>query len=183
MKNQKKIIISIGSGAAVIGVVFLGLYLTHTKPFEQKSTAETTQQNNPTVKLEPATEQERKDAESHKADLEKRTDLENTPTTTDKKQVHPVIASWGQDPDTNNVEITAYVPDIYEDGGTCTLEFTKDSSTITKTTTGKKDVNRTSCSRFVIPKNELTAGTWSASVSYASASGSGASSSQTIEVK
>jgi len=66
-----------------------------------------------------------------------------------------------------NIEVRSYVEGIVKDGGTCTFAFTKNATTITKTSEGLSNVSRTSCALLNTSVSEFpTSGTWSLSVSY-----------------
>ncbi|MGY5885446.1 hypothetical protein [Modestobacter lacusdianchii] len=78
---------------------------------------------------------------------------------------------------TEAVEFGAYVPSVAESDGTCTLTLTAESGAGSATTTvpGEPDSSSTSCPMLAIAGSELSSGTWSAVVSYASPSTSGES--------
>lgn len=137
----------------------------------------------PTVNYNPATEQEKADSEQHKKELEQKAKQEQAGPQLGVKSVIPIISSWGQAPDQKDLEVAAFIPGSYEDGGTCTLTLVKAGAVITKTTAGHKDVNRTSCARFIVPYGELTTGTWEATVGYGSATAKGTSAKQQMEVR
>ncbi len=136
------------------------------------------------INYSPPTEEDKNQAEDHKSELEERIKQEQNPTPPpDTKQVTPTISSWGQDPGSKNVEVAAFLSEVYEDGGICTLTLSKSARVITKTNTAQKDVNRTSCATLVVPYGELEPGNWEAVVSYASSAAKGISSKQTVTVK
>lgn len=182
--NQKnKQIIRLATVIGVVLLLTLSFWGVKTKNNRADTPGDVTAQN-PTINFEPATEEEKAQAEQHKEDLSKRIEQEqNTPPQAGEKAVTPIISSWGQNPDTNNLEVAAFIPEVYEEGGTCTLTLVKSTTTVTKSSTAQKDVNRTSCVPFVIPRSELEAGDWIASVHYASAAAQGVSNKQTISVK
>lgn len=121
---------------------------------------------------------------------------DNPPSTPDDKptpgpspgasgDVTPIITYAGYFDDTKKqIEVNAFVPEIFENG-TCTLTLTRSgSTTITKTNTAAGSVKNTNCKNFVLERSELSAaGEWSAVVSYSSASHSGTSSTQTFMVQ
>src|SRR3954449_4709954 len=73
------------------------------------------------------------------------------------------------------VEVGAYVSGIAESGGSCTLTLTFGSRSASSRVAGEPDVSSTSCPNMAVAADELSAGTWSAVVSYESASTSGES--------
>jgi hypothetical protein len=169
---------SLGVGVLLVAI---GLVIT------QKPRTATNHPGSPsqTINNGPATQQEKAEAEQHKAELEQKAAQEKaaTPSPTTKKVVVPFVASWGQDPDNNSFELSAFISDVYEDGGTCTLTMSASGKTITKTSTGHKDVNKTTCTPFVVSRTELTAGDWTAAVQYTSASAQGISNQQAVTVR
>src|SRR3954452_13545606 len=64
------------------------------------------------------------------------------------------------------VEVGAYVSGIAESGGSCTLTLTFGSRSASSRVAGEPDVSSTSCPNMAVAADELSAGTWSAVVSY-----------------
>jgi|GEM_PF-1800508 len=83
------------------------------------------------------------------------------------------------------VEVRAYVSNIYEDGGSCTAQFTKDGApTVKVTKTAVKDAKTIQCGALDTERSKFsTSGKWTLSVSYESANASGKSSNQIVEIK
>lgn len=127
------------------------------------------------VNLSPPTEEEKQETQAHKKELSN----SPSPSTTNegKKQVTPVITSANQD------QISAYVPGVFEDGGTCTATLTKGSKTVTKTSEGFKNVSYTSCAPINVSGSFPEKGTWSVVVIYKSSAAEGTSKPTTFEVK
>lgn len=180
IKNNKKSIPKWAILSLVIVLLALAGFGAH-KVLRSDAPASTTATAN-NINYGPATEQEKKEAEDNKAAVEQRAKTDSATPSSGIKTVMPVISSWGTDPDTKNFELAAYIPDVYEDGGQCVLTLTKDGRILTRTISGRKDVNRTTCAPFTLPGREVTAGDWTASISYTSAAASG-SSEQTITVR
>lgn len=84
-------------------------------------------------------------------------------------------------PETSEVEVGAYAA-VVEEGGTCTLTLTRAGASATRTNDALTDVSTVSCGGFLIPGSELSTGTWSAVVTYASPSFSGTSSPVEVSV-
>lgn len=84
-------------------------------------------------------------------------------------------------PETSEVEVGAYAA-VVEEGGTCTLTLTGAGASATRTNDALTDVSTVSCGGFLIPGSELSTGTWSAVVTYASPSFSGTSSPVEVSV-
>ncbi len=118
------------------------------------------------INLNPPTEQEKKDAEENKKTLAEEPSPPAPPTSDGKKQVTPEIVS------ADRGEVRAYVPGIFEDGGTCTATATKGSQTETATSTGFGNVSYTQCEPL---KWSLPIGEWSVVVSYSSSTAKGSS--------
>lgn len=82
-------------------------------------------------------------------------------------------AAW--DDQAASVEVSAYVT-VVEAAGTCTLTLTKaDSPDQIQTVDALTDARTMSCGGFQIPRTQLSAGTWTAVVSYSSPLSSGQS--------
>lgn len=142
--------------------------------------AEVPTANGQTIIYAPATDEEKKNNDINKERIVANNNIQDTPTqtpgsNTQKKSVTPIITNTSS-------SINAYIPGIFEEGGVCTASFTKASITKTKTSVGFQNVSYTQCSPIVLENNFLSTGQWVVTVSYNSASASGASASQTIEV-
>lgn len=125
----------------------------------------------------PPSEEEKKETQSFKEDLGNQSD---TPAITpnpasNKKSVTPVISSWGQNRQTKNVEIGGYVPGILENGGTCKLTLKNSGQEITESKVANPDAQSTSCGLITIVRSRLSAGTWTATLSYISSTSEGTS--------
>lgn len=130
----------------------------------------------------PASETEKNETDAHKKDLEKRIDMEANNNSSGNTPVTPVIVDASQYLDV--VEVSAYVPGVIQDGGTCTVKLVKGGATVTKTVNGIKDATTTRCPVITIPKAEFSStGTWTATVSYNSSTHSGTSKSQEVSIK
>lgn len=183
LKHKRSMSVNKKTVAFILFVIALlvagGLFLVNKK--DQKSDTPVTG-----INFGPPTEQEKAEAEQHKEEVRKRLEQEqnaNNQPQSGTKSVTPLISSWGQNPDTNNLEVAGFIPEIYEDGGKCTLTLTRNGQTITKDSSAHKDVSRTSCQPFAISQDSLTPGTWSATLKYASSTATGSSTSTTITVK
>jgi hypothetical protein len=167
----------------VMGLLVGASIVEYQRSHQSEKSAAVSPSPSPTINYGPPTKQEIADSEEHKKELEQA--RQNQPSTTPgvQKSVGPVISSWGQDPGSKDLEIAAFVPGIYEDGGTCILTLTKAGVVLTKTTAGHKDVNRTSCEPFTIAQDELTTGAWKAVIHYDSVTASGSSNQEMINVK
>ena len=129
-----------------------------------------------TLNLEPPTDQDKKEAENHKEQL-------STPPTNPSAsgKVTPIITSWGQS--NGKVEVATRVPGILEEGGVCTLTLKRNNETRTGSSNGIANVSEVSCGFIAIVRTSLTAGEWSATVTYSSSKASGTSEAKNIMVE
>ncbi|MBI5357971.1 hypothetical protein HZB74_03955 [Candidatus Saccharibacteria bacterium] len=129
---------------------------------------------------ESSKDQEKSEAETNKANVDKRADLEKqaSQTSTTKKTVSVVITNAQAD------SITSYVSGVFEDGGTCTATITKGSSEIIKTSKGFKDATHTTCAPIFLKSSDFpSSGTWAVKMSYSSSTSEGQSQTVNIEVR
>jgi hypothetical protein len=89
-------------------------------------------------------------------------------------QVALTYAGW--DAPSASVEVDAFVGDLIEDGGTCTLTLSR-AGTGSRVVSGaaSADATTTICAPLHVAGDQLASGTWTATVTYSSASGSGSS--------
>lgn len=85
-----------------------------------------------------------------------------------------VVTYAGWAPDGSGIEVGAYAAAV-EPSGTCTLTVTSSSGIRTQTIDALVDVSTMSCGGFLIPADQLSSGTWTASVAYSSATSTGQS--------
>lgn len=127
-----------------------------------------------TVNYDPPTDEEKRETEEFKKQQQSDKDQQPPATTTDgRRVVTPVISYAGQYD--ASIEASAFVSGIIEEGGTCTLTLKNGSKTVTKTSAGATDAKTTRCTLFMFPTKELSAGTWTATVSYESVAAKGTS--------
>lgn len=118
------------------------------------------------INLNPPTEQEKRDAEENKKALAEDRPTPQPPTSNAKKQVAPEITF------ADRSEVRAYVPGIFEDGGTCTATATKGTQTQAKSSEGFKNVSDTQCAPI---EWALSGNGWSVVVGYNSKTAQGKS--------
>ncbi len=146
-----------------------------------KNGSSATKQKKSKIDLSPATPSDQADSDSHKSDIVKQQDSPPPTTAT----ASPVIDFAGyNDPGTNTqLEVDSHVDGVVESGGTCKLTATMGSRTVTKTVTGVRNAQNTSCPGFILSNSDFGAsGTWNIQVSYSSAAYSGTSKAQTLKV-
>lgn len=73
------------------------------------------------------------------------------------------------------VVVGGSVSGVIEDGGTCTLTLTRADLVARATTPAVADASSTSCGGLAVPGDELSSGTWRATIDYASAGSAGQS--------
>jgi len=129
----------------------------------------------------PAEQQVGNDQKQRDLDREK-IDTAPSPSGSQTQTVTPVITF--ADVSDGNLEVGAFVPGIYEDGGTCTLTAQNGGQTITVHAAALKTATTTNCRSLTIPVSSFPVkGTWSLTVSYSSATNNGTSAARSIEIK
>jgi hypothetical protein len=91
---------------------------------------------------------------------------------------------WTATPDTESglLRVVAVVPDIYEDGGHCSVTVVGTSSTILEEGTGAADASYTACGEFTFSLTQLGSGTASIVIAYESEKYSGTSASTEVSI-
>ncbi len=177
--DSKKILVVIVVATLVVAIAWFFI----TRNSQPPSGQATNGQNQPgTEKLDmsPATDKDKKDAESTKDTIIKK-DEQTAQPQTGSKTVTPTIIDAGQYD--QSIEVRAFIGSVYEDGGTCVFTFKSSSQTITKSSPGLKDATTTRCTNISVPKSEFSNGSWSVVVSYSSTTASGSSTAKVFEVK
>ena len=119
------------------------------------------------INLDPPTEEDKAEVEKNKDKLADQTNATPAP----KGSATVVITRAEQYSD---IEVAAYVSNLFEDGGTCTLTLNNGGHTITRQSTGIQDARKTTCPAFSIPRSEFpVTGAWKITVSYNSAAANG----------
>lgn len=182
IKNKKKIILLSATTLVVLAIIG-GVAYTASSRNDTKN--KDNQDGLTGVNYDPPTKEEKAAADTVKDKASDRLELEkkSTQNSANKKQVSPVISSTGQDQQSKDIEVAAFIPGVFEDGGTCTLSLSSGQTTRTATRTAIKNVSDTSCGFMNIPYSQLSPGSWQASVKYDSSSASGTSSSVEVKVK
>lgn len=177
MSRRKKFLTG-GVVAAAFAVLGVGAYLWLSSADQQSSNQDSIDYNPPTQEQKDAGEQTKNDVISSKNNEQ----TDSTPTPGEKKSITVTIVDAGQYE--RSVEVRAFAGNIVEDGGVCTIEFTKGSSRLVKTASTVISANTTQCSPLKVATAEFPSlGAWSVIVKYESSTSSGTSSAQTIELK
>lgn len=179
-KRYKKSIL-ITSVILVTSVVAGGWFLVKNDSNSNNSETKSGVDSKDNINYAPPTNQDLKEAEQHKQEIIDQ-QKQSTEPTTGKKSVTPVIVDSSQYD--NEIEVRAYVPGVIEDGGTCSITFTKGSLTVTKQSMGEKDATTTRCTNITIPRSEFKDyGKWNVTLSYSSSTTQGTASARTMEVQ
>lgn len=95
----------------------------------------------------------------------------------------PVLVTYaGWDPASSSVEVSGIVDVVVESDGTCTATLTSGDRTVTASGPATPDVTTTACGSVFVAGAELAPGTWSAVLTFASATSSGESEPVEVEV-
>ena len=95
---------------------------------------------------------------------------DTTPTKTRApRQVSLVVTYSGWDAKTQQAEVDAFTPDVLAADATCTLTLTKSAITRTASKHASTGPSSTQCGALIIPGSQLSAGTWTAVVTFTSA--------------
>ena len=97
-------------------------------------------------------------------------------------EVPVTVTFHGWNPTSQEVEVGGYVEGVVEDGGVCTLTLTKGGTTVTGRADASADAATTACGAVTVPGDEVSAGTWTAVLGYASDEHSGTSDAVDVEV-
>ncbi len=77
----------------------------------------------------------------------------------------------------------AFVTNIIESNGSCTLTLSRSGAADVKATVSAyADATVTYCRKIIIPKSSISPGTWTATIAYSSPTSSGTSSTETVQV-
>ena len=130
----------------------------------------------------PPTEEEKRETEQFKESLGNESSPSQPPPPGQKQSVTPVISSWGQ-PDNQDVEVSGYVPGVFEEGGTCTVNMEKDGQKVAASKLATLSAQNVSCGFISVNRAQLSPGKWRITLSYSSTSAEGTSTAVDLEVK
>jgi hypothetical protein len=138
------------------------------------------------INYAPATEEERSDADLNKERIvAQKEDTQSAPSPRDvatKQTVTPVFG-YIQQSENSNIEANGYISEAIEEGGTCTLELTKDDVRVTTYMQARPSAQSTVCGLLAIDRSKLSPGEWSATIVYSSASYEGTSQERKVKVQ
>lgn len=162
----------------VAGIVLLGGGVAGWNVIDNRRETSPSPQSEDFINFNPPTEEEKKQADINKEELSNSSTISPPPTANNKKPVTPVITSASTE------QINAFVPGIFEEGGTCKATLTQGSKTIIKTSAGFQDATHTTCSPFSISRSDFSSsGNWLLVVSYSSDTAEGQSETKTVKVQ
>jgi len=98
------------------------------------------------------------------------------------RSVAVVLTYAGYMPQSNTVIAGGYADTVAESDGTCTLTLTQDGQSREVSGPATPDAATTACGELAVPYDQLSSGTWQATVSYSSPQSTGTSSSTPVEV-
>ncbi len=181
--TTKKALITIPAILLIVGATAWGLDKANiiNLPFLPNESAGTENPGNG-INYGPPTEEEKKETEQFKKDLENKNYNQssdtNSPASMKQASVTMTYLTYG----VGGISSSGFINNVFEDGGTCTLTLTKGSLKLSGTSSGIQDVNKTTCSPITINKNKLQSGEWYAVLSYKSSTINGSSPSRVINV-
>ena len=186
MKTQKlRSILFILLVALLVGAVLFYLF----KLRDSKTTGSNPPNQNETIDYSPPTVEEKKSGDQKKEEItgndsSSGTTSDNSATDSQansKQDVKPIITSAGQYGD--KIEVRAFMPNVYENNGNCTVAFTKDNNKIERQVEGIQDATTTRCDTVAILREDFpSSGTWTVKVTYNSPSSQGVSDESSFEV-
>jgi hypothetical protein len=171
LKNKKVLIVLF-----IIILVFAVLGTFFAMKNSNNKTTPTTGNDGNYINLNPATDEERKETEEFKKNLEKQSESGNVSTS--QANVTITYASF----DGSAVSGAGIVSGVFEDGGACTLTLTRAGVKVSGTSTGIADVNKTTCPEISIDRSKLSSGEWTAVLSYNSPKLNGVSQPRSVVV-
>ena len=175
--SKKRLLAIIAIGLIVVGA---GIFVLHSN---KKTDSSASIKNG--INYDPPTEDDKKEVEQNKEELSNDQGMPSptpNPPSSEKTARELVITYSGQYG--SYIEVSGYVRGTFEDQGKCLATFTKGSLTVSKESAGFKDVNRTTCTPFSIPRSEFQeSGIWELVLSYRSNTSTGNSQATSVEVK
>ena len=163
---------------AVLAAVLAALWVTRTDPADSAAASAAPS----TSTAPPAAESARPNPAGSVAggDTEAVVD---PPAEPDAGNVAVVVTYAGWEPSEDAAEVSGFVAGVVEAGGTCRLELrSRGGRTAGVETEAEPDASTTVCGTLSVPRQELSEGTWTAVLSYESATSSAASDPVDIEV-
>jgi hypothetical protein len=151
---------------------------------DQKQPSTTTEQDE--INLNPPTEEELQAVEDNKNKLSEEIDKSNNAVPPPQKEdgkidVKPVIG-YIEIRD-EQIRANGFISTMIEEGGTCTLTLSRGEQKVQTTTTSLADAQSTICGLMLVNKNDVSNGSWTATLSYSSDKYEGVSDEQIITIQ
>jgi hypothetical protein len=136
-----------------------------------------------TINFDPPTQEEIQSIDENKERIVQEDKQHNSTTPSGTKNtVKPLITSAEQYKE--NIEVSSFVPNIFEDGGKCTATFSKGSFQFTKEVTAVKEGRAVYCPLLSVPVSQFQEkGEWNVSITYDSSLSYGISDISKFEAK
>lgn len=138
--------------------------------------------NSDSINYGPPTSVELEETSRHKDELAN-DDEDASSEQQSKEMVTPFVTYWGQQSAAANFEANAYIPEVVDEGGTCSLSLSRGDDTVESKKTALPDAQSTSCGLMVIEPSALASGEWEMVVHYESGKYEGSSEPITVTVK
>lgn len=188
LKKKRRIVLLAAAGIFIVAGVAAATVLRSDNSGKNKPSTSTDKPQSAStedsggINYGPTTKEEKTETDAHKQELAQQQNQPTpTPTPGEKKPVTPIITNANQT--ASGINISAFVPGITEDGGSCTLTLTKGGLKVTKTNGAFFSGTNTSCQNFTVSPNDFSeSGDWQAVVSYSSATAQGTSANRQITV-
>lgn len=180
--RRKMIIGVLVSAIILLGlVVFLHFINIINLPF--LSSGEETASSNDSINYDPPTKEEKEAGDETKNDhQDKPYTASNSQVSSTKKPVTPIIISVGQDGEGQNVNARGLIPDVFESGGTCTLNLSRGELVVSESRPAVVDAQSVTCGLLEISRTKLSAGEWMAYITYTSGAFEGRSNESKVSV-
>ncbi|MBC7404827.1 MAG: hypothetical protein H7252_03975 [Cytophaga sp.] len=179
MKN-KKLLLAL---ALIFGLLIIGLIsYINLKPVQNQSAKPAPPRGINDVQYTAPTAEEKAAANGQKNSNVSRDQLNATPQASTTKASIVIVDSSQYD---NSFEVRAYISNVFEDSGTCTVTFTKsDAPTVTQSGPATSSATNTQCQTIDIPVSQFSVkGTWQIIVGYSSPNATGSTTSKLVTIK
>ncbi len=128
------------------------------------------------VDLAPPTQTDKDETNRNKQRLSEETTQATNESTTNIKQVTPIITNWGVDDIKKSLVVSGYAPSVLEQTGKCTLIVSRGGHEVRGVSQAQPNVQNMTCGEITIPLEKLSNGSWKLVLIYESASAGGSSS-------
>lgn len=179
-KSKKKI-------PLVFAVAFVLISVAGTVWFinkDDKASRQATDATASSIDYGPPSEEVIQETEQNKKELEQKFGSQNSSQPANSgsgaNQASAVLTNLAVDQ--QEVRGSGIITNVFEENGTCTLTLTKGTVSVSGTSQGFVDVNKTTCPPISISRNKLSSGEWLGVLSYNSSTSSGSSAIQKVNI-